>query len=262
MAREESQADAVTVAAMYCFVAPDVGAQPLRALADDIRTRMSNLQVLGTVIIAPEGLNATVAGSAKDVGSFVEWLRTAPQVFGGLRALEPQHSFCSQMPFTQAVVKVRPEIVTMRAPDADPLVRVGRYVPAREWNALVDDPDVLVIDTRNDFEFKLGTFASESGRLAANPETVSFADFPAFVDRALQGKQDRTLALFCTGGIRCERATSYLLTRGFRDVRHLHGGILTYLRDIRPEDSRWQGGCFVFDERVSLGHGLLAEPVQ
>jgi len=257
MSFDGSDSGAVTVAAMYCFVAPEVGEQNLSALADEIRTQMSRLEVLGTVIIAPEGLNTTVAGNSGSVEALVEWLRSAPQVFGGLRDLTPQYSFCNELPFSQAVVKVRPEIVTMRAPDADPLVQVGQYVSAREWNALVDDPDVLVIDTRNQFEFELGTFASEAGELAVSPKTVSFADFPAFVERELTGKEDRTLALFCTGGIRCERATSYLLSRGFRDVRHLQGGILSYLREVEPKDSRWQGGCFVFDERISLGHGLV-----
>lgn len=257
MSFDGSDSGAVTVAAMYCFVEPEVGKQDLSALADEIRTQMSRLEVLGTVIIASEGLNATVAGSSGAVESFVEWLRMSPHVFGGLKALSPQYSFCDTIPFAQTVVKVRPEIVTMRAPDADPLVQVGQYVSAREWNALLDDPDVLVIDTRNQFEFELGTFASESGELAVSPGTVSFADFPAFVEGELKGKEGRTLALFCTGGIRCERATSYLLSRGFRDVRHLQGGILSYLRDIQPEDSRWQGGCFVFDERISLGHGLV-----
>lgn len=262
MSPDESQSDACTIAAMYCFVVPSLDELRLGTLANEIQSKMARFDVLGTVILAQEGLNATVAGTSDAVDSFVGWLRTSPQVFGGLRTLMPQYSFADEVPFSQAVVKVRPEIVTMRAPESDPLVRVGQYVPAHEWNALVDDPDVVVIDTRNDFEFKLGTFSSESGQRAVNPETVSFADFPSFVDRELSGLESRTLALFCTGGIRCERATSYLLSRGFRDVRQLRGGILTYLRDISPHDSRWQGGCFVFDDRVTLGHGLIPESAQ
>ncbi len=243
---------------MYRFVPATCDShRSIETLASAIRDKMASFEVLGTVILAPEGLNATVAGDNDKVESFVRYLRTDAEVFGGLSDLEPQYSFCPEMPFSQVVVKVRPEIVTMRKPGAEPIAQVGTYVPASEWNALIDDPRVLVIDARNDFEVRLGTFVSSGGKPAINPETGSFAEFPAFVERELEGMQGRTLALFCTGGIRCERATSYLLSLGFSDVRHLKGGVLSYLKATHPDDSRWNGGCFVFDGRVTLGHGLV-----
>lgn len=246
------------VAAMYVFTSIAIEEDHLHIVADRIRSCMRDHGIRGTLILASEGINGTVAGAQSDIDGLVAFLRSSDVAAGAFMALSVSLSYCDQIPFQRALVKVRPEIVTMRRPQADPIERVGEYVDPAEWNSLVDDPEVLLIDTRNDFEVRMGTFVSFDGRRATNPETTSFTDFPAFVDRDLAGSRDRTVAMFCTGGIRCEKATSYLLAEGFQNVRHLRGGILSYLREQPPGPrSRWQGECFVFDDRVALGHGLV-----
>lgn len=241
---------------MYLFA--DLGSNgiDLDAIANDLRASMADLGIRGTLILAPEGINGTIAGSDRAIQDLIDFLRMDVRLLGRLAGLTPAISMCSKQPFARARVKVRPEIVTLREPDADPTKRVGVYVEPHEWNAVVDNPDVLLIDTRNDFEVRLGTFVASDGSRAMNPKIPSFGDFPRFVERALGSARHRPIALFCTGGIRCERASSYLLGKGFGDVRHLRGGILGYLDLIAPDDSRWSGSCFVFDDRVALGHGL------
>lgn len=246
----------VCVAAMYLFA--DLGSIgiDLGEIGGFLRERMAEAGVRGTIVLAPEGINGTIAGSDEAVAGLVDLLRGDARLGGRLGGLRPTVSWCGSQPFGRGVVKVRPEIVTLRAAGVDPRERVGAYVEPEEWNALVDDPDVLVVDTRNDFEVRMGTFVSRDGRRAINPRTSSFGAFPGFVERELREPR-RTVAMFCTGGIRCEKATSYLLARGFTDVRHLRGGILGYLGSIEATESRWEGACFVFDERVAVGHGLV-----
>ena len=235
----------IDVRAFYRFVAlPEFAAlrHPLRdlCLANGVR---------GTILLAPEGINGTLAGSPGNIDSVMAGLAAVPAFAG----LESRLSHAEEMPFRRLKVRLKKEIVTMGVKGTDPTAAVGRYVAPQDWNRLIADPDVIVIDTRNSFEFAAGSF-----RGAIDPQTRSFGEFPAFVERQLAGAEGRTIAMFCTGGIRCEKATSYMVSRGFKNVHHLKGGILAYLAAIPQGESLWQGGCFVFDERVALGHGLVA----
>jgi UPF0176 protein len=203
----------------------------------------------GTILIAPEGINGTISGAAAAVEQVIAHIRALP----GCAALAVKYSGAEAMPFYRMKVRVKREIVTMGQPDIDPLTGAGHYVDPADWNALISGPDVVLIDTRNDYEAEIGTFAG-----AVDPKTRSFGDFPdwARANRAmLEGKK---VAMFCTGGIRCEKATAFLKAEGIDEVYHLKGGILKYLEDVPAEDSRWQGECFVFDQRVAIGHGLAA----
>lgn len=205
------------------------------------------LGIRGTILLAPEGINGTIAGEPERLSAMMTFIRgLAP-----FTDLEGKESHAVDMPFKRMKVRLKKEIVTMGVPGVDPNHLVGAYVAPREWNSLISDPDVLVIDTRNSFEFQAGSFAN-----AVDPETNSFRQFPAYVARELSGQQDRKIAMFCTGGIRCEKATSYMRQLGYKNVYHLKGGILKYLETIPPEQSLWQGKCFVFDEREALVHGL------
>lgn len=233
----------IIVAALYKFVQlPDCA-----ALRDTLQTYCDRLQIKGTLLLAPEGINGTVAGSRASIDALLQQLRSDPR----LADLEPKESTAQQMPFGRMKVRIKREIVTLGRPEADPSRQVGTYVEPSDWNRLIQDPDVLVIDTRNDYEFAIGSFAG-----AIDPGTRSFREFPDFVNNQLGDARARKIATFCTGGIRCEKATAFLLEQGFETVYHLKGGILKYLEQITPEDSLWQGDCFVFDERVSVGHGL------
>ena len=199
--------------------------------------------VLGTVLLAGEGLNGTIAGPKAGVARVLAELRAEPAFAG----LEARRAEAESIPFQRLKVKVKDEIVTLRAP-ADPRAVVGTYLGPQEWNEMIRDPEVLVIDTRNDFEVRHGTFVG-----AVNPETEKFCDFPEYVERELGDARQKKIAMFCTGGIRCEKATSYLLSQGFEEVYHLEGGILRYLDEVSPEESLWKGKCFVFDERETVG---------
>ena len=237
----------VTVAALYKFARladPDAVRAPLAALC-------KAQGIKGTLLLAREGLNGTIAGPAEGIAAVVDHLRTLP----GCASLDVKLSSAEAMPFYRMKVRVKPEIVTMGQPDIDPLSEVGHYVDPAEWNALISDSAVVLIDTRNDYEVAIGTFAG-----ATDPQTASFRDFPAWFreqrERLLgEGRQPR-VAMFCTGGIRCEKSTAFLKSEGVEDVFHLKGGILKYLEQVPAEQSLWQGECFVFDERVSVGHGL------
>jgi len=228
---------------MYRFVAIDDPA----ALRESLLGVMHNNGVKGTLLIAHEGINGTVAGSRAGVDALLAWLRADPR----LAELECKESITDSPPFARTKVRLKKEIVTMGVPDIDPHRAVGTYVEPRHWNALIDDPDVTLIDARNDYEINVGTF-----RGAINPHTKSFREFPEYVARHLDPERHRKIAMFCTGGIRCEKSTAYLKERGFDEVYHLKGGILKYLEEVPEEHSAWEGECFVFDERVTVDHGL------
>jgi UPF0176 protein len=208
-------------------------------------------RIRGTLLLAEEGINGTVAGTDAAIASLIARVRTLP----GCAEIEVKYSRAAEMPFHRMKVRIKPEIVTMGQPGIDPLGSAGHYVAPQDWNALIADPATILIDTRNDYEVAIGTFAG-----AIDPETASFRDFPAWFraqrERLLgQGQQPR-VAMFCTGGIRCEKSTAFLKAEGVEEVYHLQGGILKYLETVPPEQSRWQGECFVFDARVAVGQGL------
>ncbi|MGL4440285.1 MAG: rhodanese-related sulfurtransferase [Bosea sp. (in: a-proteobacteria)] len=206
--------------------------------------------VKGTLLVAQEGINGTIAGSDAGLGHAVD----AICHITGLDDLEIKYSQTAEMPFLRMKVKLKREIVTIGDEAVDPLLAVGTYVEAKDWNALIADPDVLLIDVRNDYEYRIGTFQG-----AVDPKTASFRDFPAYVRAELGGAKGRKIAMFCTGGIRCEKASAFMLQEGFGEVHHLKGGILRYLEDVPEYQSLWQGGCFVFDERVAVRHGMVPD---
>ncbi len=206
-----------------------------------------NNGVRGTVLLAAEGVNGTIAGPEAGVRAVLTFLRDDPR----LTSLMHKESWADEIPFLRLKVRLKKEIVTMGVPDTNPNSRVGTYVTPKDWNALISDPEVIVIDTRNDYEVAIGTFKG-----AVDPQTQSFRDFPAWVEGNSDLVARPKVAMFCTGGIRCERATSYMKTLGFTDVFHLQGGILKYLEDVPAEESLWQGDCFVFDQRVSVDQAL------
>jgi UPF0176 protein len=238
-----AQSEPDIVVAFYKFVTlPDFAA--LRAPL--LKVARAN-GVKGTVLLAEEGINSTISGSRNGVEAVIAHLRRDHR----FADLVVKHSSAQGTTFDRLKVRLKREIVTLGQPQVDPTRKVGTYVAPADWNALIADPDVLLIDTRNGYEVGIGTFAG-----AMNPDTRSFSEFPAYVDEHLQSARKRKIAMFCTGGIRCEKATSYLLSLGFEDVYHLEGGILKYLETVPPETSLWQGECYVFDQRVALVHGL------
>ncbi len=207
--------------------------------------------IRGTFILAPEGINGTVAGTPEAIDALLVWLQSAPLWAGRLDGAEAKFSFADDMPFLRMKVRLKPEIVTLRAPEADPGRQVGTYVAPEDWNRLISRNDITLVDARNDYEVALGTFAN-----ALDPATTSFTEFKAFVATRLDPERNPKVAMFCTGGIRCEKASSYLLSKGFKEVFHLKGGILKYLEAVPESESRFSGECFVFDERVSVTQGL------
>ena len=217
------------------------------ALRTEARAAFAAAGVRGTLLIAREGINGTLAGPRAGIDAAMAFLRALP----GCADLTWEESTAGAPPFARLKVLVKPEIVTMGAPEADPAAQVGRHLGARDWNALLARPDVTVIDTRNAYEVALGSFEG-----AVDPGTRRFRDFPAWWAEHGARFGNGPVAMFCTGGIRCEKATSYLLAHGVREVYHLEGGILSYLAEVPEAESRWRGECFVFDERVSVGHGL------
>jgi len=238
---EPDHLETVQVAALYRFV-PIADPASLRAALASFCCANG---LKGTLLIAPEGVNGTVAGSAQALDGLVELLAA-----NGVDGLELKFSHATEMPFHRMKVRLKREIVTMGIEGLDPL-QAGRYVEPADWNALVSDPATIVIDTRNDYEVAIGTFKD-----AVNPETASFRDFPAWAEAHRDELEGRKVAMFCTGGIRCEKATAYVRSLGLDEVFHLKGGILKYLETVPATDSLWEGECFVFDERVSVGHGL------
>ena len=203
--------------------------------------------VKGSLLVAPEGINGTIAGSRAGIDAVLRAIRALP----GCAGLELKESPAETLPFGRMKVRLKREIVTMGQPELDPRSRVGSYVTARDWNALVRDPQTVVIDTRNDYEVAIGTFHG-----AVNPGTRAFGEFPDWWQANRHRFAGKRIAMFCTGGIRCEKSTNYLLGQGVEQVCHLKGGILKYLEDMPESESLWHGQCFVFDDRVSVGHGL------
>jgi len=237
----------VQVAAFYGFTAM----AELPVLQAELRALAEAGGVRGTILLAEEGVNGTISGPEAGVQAVLARLRQLP----GLSGLEAKFSEAPQQAFHRLKVRLKREIVTMGCPTVKPAEQVGTYVPPQQWDALIRDPDVLVVDTRNAYEVAVGTFEG-----AIDPGTESFREFPAWVERELrplvEQRQPKAIAMFCTGGIRCEKSTAYLLQQGFENVHHLQGGILRYLEEMPEQGSSWQGECFVFDQRVSVNHQL------
>ena len=233
----------LVVAAVYKFVKLADSA----SLREPLLAQCDALGITGTLLLAEEGINGTIAGTRSGIDNILAYLRSDPR----LGDLEHKESFAEHPPFYRMKVKLKKEIVTMGVPGIDPTERVGRYVKPEDWNALIRDPDVLLVDTRNDYEVDVGTFKG-----AVDPRITTFREFPDYVKRNFDPEKQPRVAMFCTGGIRCEKASAYMLQHGFPEVYHLQGGILKYLENIPAERSLWQGECFVFDQRVAVGHGL------
>ena len=235
------------VAALYQFAAlPD-----FRELREPLRALAAGVGLKGSVLLAHEGINGTVADGGEGIDAFVRELQHGALFGGRLDHLELKFSSASEMPFQRLKVRLKKEIVTLGDTAVDPTRQVGAYVEPSDWNQLIAAPDTLVIDTRNAFEVAMGTFEG-----AVDPGLKSFGQFKEFAAQQLDPAKHKRIAMFCTGGIRCEKASAYLLAQGFNEVYHLKGGILRYLEGVSEEESRWRGECFVFDERVALGHGL------
>jgi UPF0176 protein len=236
-----------TVCALYHFTRFDDPA----SLRDPLLAVCRDNAITGTLLLAKEGINGTVAGSEAGINILLTHLSG----LSGCADLEWKLSTAQERPFPRMKVRLKKEIVTMGVPDVDPRAKVGHYVQPSEWNELTQSPDVAVIDTRNDYEVAIGTFEG-----AVDPKTDSFREFPEWWEKNKDRFHNKRIAMFCTGGIRCEKSTNYLLSQGVKEVYHLKGGILKYLEEVPAEQSTWQGECFVFDGRVSVGHGLKEGP--
>ena len=207
--------------------------------------------IKGTLLLADEGINATVAGPEKSILELLDYLKNDPLFEGNFKGLGHKESWSDKHPFYRMKVKLKKEIVTLGVPGVSPTKMVGKYVKPQDWNKIISDPEVVLIDTRNDYEYAIGSFKN-----AINPETQTFREFPEYVKTHFDPKKHKKVAMFCTGGIRCEKASSYMMSEGFDEVYHLEGGILKYLEEVKSEESLWQGECFVFDQRVAIKHGL------
>ncbi len=233
----------IVVSALYKFAKLD----DFESLREPLLKLMEEHQVKGTLLFAKEGINGTIAGDRKGVDALLAWLRSDPR----LADLDTKESYEQAMPFYRSKVKLKKEIVTMGVESIDPKKIVGTYVKPQDWNALISDPDVMLIDTRNDYEVQIGGFKN-----AINPETETFREFPQYVKDNLDPSKHKKIAMYCTGGIRCEKSTAYLKEQGFDEVFHLQGGVLKYLEEIPADESLWEGECFVFDNRVAVNHDL------
>jgi len=230
-------------AALYKFVSlPDY-----KDLQQPILDICLKHNIKGTLLLAKEGINGTIAGSSEDIHAVLDYLRQDER----LKTLEHKESYADSHPFYRMKVKLKKEIVTMGVPEVDPNEVVGTYVKPEDWNDVISDPDVLLIDTRNDYEVHIGTFKG-----AIDPKTKTFREFPKYVEEHFDNTKHKKVAMFCTGGIRCEKASSYMKQQGFEEVYHLEGGVLKYLENVPKEESLWEGECFVFDQRVGVKHGL------
>lgn len=233
----------IVVAAMYKFVAlPD-----FKALREPLLNFCVSQGIKGTLLLAHEGINGTVAGTREAINALLNYLRQDTRLVD----IEHKEAFDDAQAFYRMKVKLKKEIVTMGVESIDPTQDVGTYVEAKDWNALISQPDVLLVDTRNYYEYNIGTFAG-----AINPETTTFREFPQYVKTHLDPAKHKKVAMFCTGGIRCEKSTAYLKQQGFDEVYHLKGGILKYLEEVPESETLWQGECFVFDNRVAVNHKL------
>lgn len=233
----------IVVAALYRFVSlPDY-----EALREPLLDKCLSEGITGTLLLAAEGINGTVAGSREGIDALLAYLREDPR----FEHIDHKESFHETAPFYRMKVKLKREIVTMGVEGIDPNQVVGTYVEPQDWNDVISDPEVTVVDTRNYYEYAIGTFAG-----AEDPKTTTFREFPSYVKDNLSPEKNKKVAMFCTGGIRCEKSTAYLKEQGFEEVYHLKGGILKYLEEVPKEESLWQGECFVFDNRVAVGHDL------
>ena len=233
------------VAALYKFTPlPDY-----EILVESLKNLCAAYQIKGTLLLAREGINGTIAGSRRGIDALLRYL----QEDGRFADMEWKESSAAAQPFNRLKVRAKKESVTLGLPEVDPTRQVGIYIKPEEWNSLISDPEVIVIDVRNNYECAIGAFQQ-----AVNPETDTFSQFPTYVSQNLNPKLHKKVAMYCTGGIRCEKASSYMVSQGFKEVYQLKGGILKYLETVKPEESLWKGECFVFDNRVTLQHGLKA----
>jgi UPF0176 protein len=233
----------IVVCAMYKFVTLDSHQE----IKPKLFKVMDDNHIKGTLLLANEGINGTVAGSREAIDTLLNWLKSDER----LTDISYKESFTEVMPFNRTKVKLKKEIVTMGIEGIDPKQVVGTYVEPKNWNALISDPDVVLVDTRNDYEFQVGTFEN-----AINPNTETFREFPQYVQDNMSPAKHKKVAMFCTGGIRCEKSTAYMKEQGYEEVYHLKGGILKYLEDVPKDETMWKGDCFVFDERVTVNHDL------
>ncbi|MBO7922398.1 rhodanese-related sulfurtransferase [Alteromonas sp. K632G] len=231
------------VCAMYKFVA----LENFEAMRQPLLTAMESNGIKGTLLLASEGINGTVSGTREGIDGLLQYLNADERI----NPISCKESLHEEQPFYRTKVKLKKEIVTMGVEGIDPRKTVGTYVKPSDWNALISDPDVTVIDTRNGYEIEIGTF-----KHAIDPKTETFREFPEYVAKTLSPEKNKKVAMFCTGGIRCEKSTAYLKEQGFDEVYHLEGGILQYLEDVPKEESLWEGDCFVFDNRVAVNHDL------
>lgn len=231
------------VAALYKFT----HLEALEDLRASLLEAAAAAETCGSLLIAPEGINGTIAGNRAGIDAMLDAIRAIP----GCADIEHKESFAEDKPFARMKVRIKREIVTMGVPGLNPDDGVGTYVSPQDWNALITSPGVVLVDARNDYEVAIGSFEG-----AIDPQTAVFGELPAWMDDNLDPERTPRVAMFCTGGIRCEKSTAYLKQRGFREVYHLQGGILKYLEEVPQAESLWRGACFVFDERVAVGHGL------
>jgi UPF0176 protein len=233
--------------AMYHFVS----LPHFETLREPLLNFCLSREIKGTLLLADEGINGTLAGPEKSILELLEYLKNDSLFEGSFKALGHKESWSDKDPFFRMKVKLKKEIVTLGVPGVSPTKMVGKYVKPQDWNAIISDPEVVIIDTRNDYEYAIGTFKN-----AISPKTTTFREFPEYVKTHFDPKKHKKVAMFCTGGIRCEKASSYMMSEGFDEVYHLEGGILKYLEEVPLKESLWQGECFVFDQRVAIKHGL------
>jgi UPF0176 protein len=239
--------DTYLTTAMYHFVS----LPHFKTLREPLLNFCIYRDIKGTLLLADEGINGTLAGSEKSILELLNYLKTDLIFEGKFKGLGHKESWSDKHPFYRMKVKLKKEIVTLGVPGVSPTKIVGQYVKPKDWNAIISDPEVILIDTRNDYEYAIGTFKN-----AVNPKTTTFREFPEYVKKHFDPKKHKKVAMFCTGGIRCEKASSFMMSEGFDEVYHLEGGILKYLEEVKQEKSMWQGECFVFDQRVAIKHGL------
>ena len=233
----------LTVCALYKFARLD----DFEKIQEPLKRFMQSLDIKGTVLLAREGINGTISGEKESINKVLDYLRLDQR----LNNLEHKYSYSKKIPFKRLKVKLKKEIVTLGVSNIDPLYSSGTYVKPSDWNELINDPEVVLIDTRNNYEYEIGTFKG-----AINPNTETFREFPSYSKTNLEKYRNKKIAMFCTGGIRCEKSTAYLKSEGFKNVYHLQGGILKYLEEVQEDKSLWEGECFVFDDRVAVKHNL------
>ena len=239
--------DTYLTTAMYHFVSLPY----FKTLREPLLNFCMSKNIKGTLLLADEGINGTLAGPEKSILELLNYLKNDPIFEGNFKNLSHKESWSGKHPFYRMKVKLKKEIVTLGVPGVSPTKMVGKYVKPQDWNAIISDPEVALIDTRNDYEYAIGTFKN-----AINPKTKTFREFPNYLKTHFDPKKHKKVAMFCTGGIRCEKASSFMMSEGFEAVYHLEGGILKYIEEVNPYESLWQGECFVFDQRVAIKHGL------